>query len=384
MKTMEAEIITIGTELLLGELIDTNTRKIAYALREIGLDLYRTSTVGDNAERIAQAIRESISRAQVVITTGGLGPTVDDPTREGIALAFGVPTKFHPESWEQIQERFARFGLTPTENNRRQAYLPKGATAIENPIGTAPGFMMVEEERVVIALPGVPAEMQHLLESVVLPFLRERLKLSETIKTRLLRTSGVGESWLDDYIGDLERLSNPTVGLAAHPGQVDIRITAKAATAEEAETMIDEVSSIIHDRLGDAIYGIDDASLEKVALDLVTERGWRLAILESGTGGIIAARFSDRGSGFAGGQVLPLSDADRDFEKVLVDLQNELSTQVGLALVLRSEGERHIIEVIFRTPDGEERLERSYGGPPTYAPEWALSIAANLIRRRLS
>ncbi|HEY44411.1 MAG TPA: CinA family nicotinamide mononucleotide deamidase-related protein [Anaerolineae bacterium] len=384
MKTMEAEIITIGTELLLGELIDTNTRKIAYALRDIGLDLYRTSTVGDNAERIAQAIRESISRAQVVITTGGLGPTVDDATREGVALAFGVPTEYQPELWEQIQERFERFGRTPTENNRRQAFIPRGATAIENPIGTAPGFMMDEEEGVVIALPGVPAEMQYLLESVVLPFLRQRLKLNETIKTRLLRTSGVGESWLDDHIHDLERLHNPTVGLAAHPGRVDIRITAKAETSEEAESMIEQISSTIHDRLGDAIYGIDDASLEKVALDSVTEHGWRLAILESGTGGVIAAGFSDQGSSFAGGQVLPHADLARDLGKALSDLQEELSAQVGLALTLRTEGERHIADVILRTPYGEERLERSYGGPPTYAAVWALSLAANLIRRRLS
>jgi nicotinamide-nucleotide amidase len=381
---MEAEIITIGTELLLGELIDTNTRKIAFALRDIGLDLYRTSTVGDNAERIAQAIRESISRAQVVITTGGLGPTVDDVTREGVALAFGVTTEFHPESWDQIQERFARFGRKPTENNRRQAYLPQGATAIENPIGTAPGFMVDKEDGVVIALPGVPAEMQHLLENFVLPFLLQRLKLSETIKTRIIRTSGVGESWLDDHIGDLERLSNPTVGLAAHPGRVDIRITAKASTPKDAEGMIEQVSSTIRERLGDAIYGIDDASLEKVALDSVTEHGWRLAILESGTGGTIAAGFSDQGSGFAGGQVLPRSDLDRDLGKTLSNLLEELSAQVGLALVLSSEGERHIAKVVLQTPHGEEHLERSYGGPPTYAAAWALSLAANLIRRRLS
>jgi len=144
---MEAEIITIGTELLLGEIVDTNTSYIAQALRKIGLDLYRTSTVGDNAERIAQVVSESIGRAQVVITTGGLGPTVDDATREGIALAFGVPTEFRPELWEQIEERFARFGHIPTENNRRQAYLPKGAKAIENPIGTAPGFIVDTRDR---------------------------------------------------------------------------------------------------------------------------------------------------------------------------------------------------------------------------------------------
>src|SRR5210317_331623 len=148
-----AEIITIGTELLLGETIDTNTRYIARALRDEGVDLYRTSTIGDNPERIAEIVREGLQRAEIIITTGGLGPTVDDPTREAVALAMDVKTEFKPELWEQIQERFQRHGRTPTENNKRQAYIPEGAVPIENSVGTAPAFIGETKKHAIISLP---------------------------------------------------------------------------------------------------------------------------------------------------------------------------------------------------------------------------------------
>jgi len=152
----KAEILTIGTEILLGEIVDTNSRHIARALRDAGIDLFWTSTVGDNPERIAEAIRAGLDRSEIIITTGGLGPTVDDPTREAVAMAFGVKTVFKEELWQQVIDRFTRFGRTPTENNKRQAYIPEGASAIENPVGTAPAFMMETDTQVVISLPGVP------------------------------------------------------------------------------------------------------------------------------------------------------------------------------------------------------------------------------------
>ena len=381
---MEAEIITIGTELLLGEIVDTNTRYIAHALREIGLDLYRTSTVGDNAERIAQAVHESVSRAQVVITSGGLGPTVDDATREGIAQALDLPMEFRPELWKQIEDRFALFGFTPTENNRRQAQLPKGAKAIANPIGTAPGFIVDTEGSVVIALPGVPAEMKHLLETDVIPYLIERLKLTSIIKTRLLRTAGVGESWLDDHIQDLEHLSNPSVGLAAHPGRVDIRITAKADDLPTAEEMIGEVEAAIRQRLGEAIYGIDDESLEAAALSAVEHRGWRLVVAECGTGGALAAGLSQRSDAFAGGKILPQVEGVEDLEQTLTQVQKDHSAEIGLGLTIRKEAERFLAVLLLRTPQGEVRKKRYYGGPPAYAAKWAVSAALDLLRRRLA
>jgi nicotinamide-nucleotide amidase len=184
-----AEIITIGTELLLGETVDTNTRFIARALRGLGVDLYRTQTVGDNAGRIAAAVAEAQQRADIVITTGGLGPTVDDPTRQAIAEAMGTTLEFQPELWKQIVGRIARYGRTPTENQKRQAYIPDGAIVIENPVGTAPAFIVETRRGAVITLPGVPREMETLLSDVVVPYLQKRFNLQEIIKIRTRHVS---------------------------------------------------------------------------------------------------------------------------------------------------------------------------------------------------
>jgi nicotinamide-nucleotide amidase len=211
-----AEIIAIGTELLLGEIQDTNTRYLARSLMEVGVDLYRTMVVGDNAERIALAIQEALQRCQIIITKGGLGPTLDDPTRDAVALAVGVAKEFRPELWEQIQERFKRYGRQATDNNRRQAYIPQGSTAIRNPVGTAPAFYYESQNRVIVSLPGVPREMEHLFENDVLPYLKNKYNLLGTIKASVLHAAGIGESQIDEWIADLETNANPTVGLAAH------------------------------------------------------------------------------------------------------------------------------------------------------------------------
>ena len=245
-----AEIITIGTEILLGEIVDTNTRYIARLLRGLGVDLYRTSTIGDNVERIAEAIRNAMTRADIVITTGGLGPTVDDPTREAVARAVGVETEFRQELWEQILEIITRYGRQPSENQKRQAYVPRGAIAIKNNVGTAPAFIVENPPlplgegqgvRAVISLPGVPKEMEFLLHEAVIPYLQKSYNLNQIIKVRLLHTAGAGEADVDERIGDFETLANPTVGLAAHSGIIDIRIAAKAETEAEADRMIAKV-----------------------------------------------------------------------------------------------------------------------------------------------
>ena len=290
-----AEIITIGTELLLGETTDTNTRFIAQTLRGLGIDLYRTQTVGDNAARIAEVIREALQRAEIIITTGGLGPTVDDPTRQAIADATGTQLEFHPELWEQILARIARYGRTPTENQKRQAFIPKGAVVIENPVGTAPAFIVEIPSpqplsqcrerggvRVVITLPGVPREMETLLADAVIPYLQKRFNLNEVIKVRTLHVGGIGEGALDDQVGDLEALSNPTVGLTAHSGVVDIRIAAKAPTTAAADGMIAAVEQDVRLRLGDNLFGADNDTLESVTLNAVAQHGWTLATVESG------------------------------------------------------------------------------------------------------
>jgi nicotinamide-nucleotide amidase len=381
---MNAEIITIGTELLLGEIADTNTRVIARALRDLGLDLFRTATVGDNHERIAGVVRESLARSQVVITTGGLGPTVDDPTREAIAAAVGVTTEFRPELWQQIQERFAQYGRAPTENNRRQAFIPQGAIPIENPVGTAPAFIVEHGESSVIALPGVPEEMSTLLEQAVVPYLRRRFGLQGVILARLIRTAGMGESALDERIEDLERLSNPTVGLSAHPGRVDIRIASKAEDMPRAAAMIEEVERVLRERLGKAIYGIDEDSLEAVALRVTEARGWRLVSVEQGTQGALSSSLASQGGVFVAGEVLAGDLGSQALSSALARHCADRGAEAGIGVSLTQEPARAHLTLVLRTPEGEEIVERSYGGSPLNAAQWAVSMALDLVRRRLS
>jgi nicotinamide-nucleotide amidase len=263
-----AEIITIGTELLLGVIQDTNTRYIANHLKNSGYDLFRTTTIGDNQNRIAQLLLESLSRADFVITTGGLGPTVDDPTREAVAQAFDCELIFHQELWQQIETRFLHRGLTPTENNKKQALIPKGAFVLENQFGTAPAFILPVGIKYVICLPGVPKEMENLMEQKVLPFLKVKIPSSHALVTRTLHAIGIGESSLDSLIGAYERLSNPTVGLLAHPGIVDIRIGATSDSVINANHMIDPVEEAITNLIPDNIYGKDETSIEFAIVQL--------------------------------------------------------------------------------------------------------------------
>jgi nicotinamide-nucleotide amidase len=376
-----AEIITIGTEILLGEIVDTNARYIARQLRDNGIDLYRTTTVGDNIERIVQAIQQALQRTDIIVTTGGLGPTVDDPTRDAIAQAVGVETEFRPELWEQIQARFQRFNRVPTENNKKQAYIPKGAIARENPVGTAPIFIVEPLERSIIALPGVPREMEYLLEHTVLPYLRERYQLSEIIKTRVLHTAGVGESQIDDIIGDLERLKNPTVGLAAHSGQVDIRITVKARSDNEAEELIKPIETDLRERMGAWIYGADHETLESIALRHLSDKGFKLVVIEAGLGGELTRRLASLSSkAFNGSEVLPTYLSKETLSDQLKLFSQQCGAEIGLGVTIQKGKEKQEVEIILLTPDGEQFYQRPYGGPPEYAPRWAMHHSLDVLR----
>jgi len=262
-----AEIITIGTELLLGEIQDTNTSYIAKTLNSSGIDIFHASMIGDNEERIAKEIRSALKRADIIITTGGLGPTVDDPTRGAVALAFNRKTEFRPELWEQILARFKAYGRNPSENNKRQAYIPIGAVAIPNPVGTAPAFYIEENNKIVFSLPGVPSEMKTLLNSDVLPLIKSKYLIDSVIVIRTIHSAGIGESSVDELVSELEKMGNPTVGLAAHPGQVDIRITAKAANNDQAWELIKPVEAQVKQLLGNYVYGEDEMTLERVISD---------------------------------------------------------------------------------------------------------------------
>jgi nicotinamide-nucleotide amidase len=376
-----AEIVTIGTEILLGELVDTNAPYIARALSALGIDLYLKSSVGDNKIRIAQALQQALERSDIVIMTGGLGPTVDDMTRDAVALAMGVELEYRPELWEQIVARFARFGRLPTENNRNQAFIPKGAESIENPVGTAPAFVYEVRERVVIALPGVPREMEYLMQDAVLPYIRQKHPQTGIIKSRLLHTAGVGESQIDERIADLEKLSNPTVGMAAHSGQVDVRITAKAGSEAEANLMIAELEEVVRNRLGKWVYGVDGETLEEVALQALKRRGLRLAVVEAGLGGELVRRFATAGEQFIGGEVFRNLPSSQQLSELTNNYRTTLQAEVGLGVALLPGLEKQDIQIFIVTDEGQKSVSRPYGGPPQLGPTWAANHCLNLIRQ---
>lgn len=379
-----AEIITIGTEILLGEIIDTNAPYIARCLKDLGVDLFRKTSVGDNPRRIAQAIQQAMERSDIIITTGGLGPTVDDPTREAVALAVGVPLEYRPELWEQIQARFKRYGRPPTENNRRQAYIPQGAAAVENKVGTAPAFIASKNlegrEVAVFSLPGVPSEMEYLVENAVTPYLKSHFNLHGLIKARLLHTAGVGESIIDERIGDLEQLSNPTVGLAAHSGQVDVRITAKADSEAEADRMIHELETQVRTRLGKWIYGVDQDTLEQVAMQNILSKSWSLCVVEAGLGGELTGRLASEKSAFLGGEVLAaLPGADELYTRAAAYRQ-ACCADASLGVALMPGADKQEVHIVLITPQGEQCISRPYGGPPAYAPRWAINHSLDILR----
>ncbi len=381
-----AEIITIGTEILLGEIVDTNTRYIARNFRGLGIDLYRTITIGDNADRIAEVIRDSMSRADIVITTGGLGPTIDDPTRDAVAKAVGVETEFREDLWQQVVETIGRYGRTPSENQKRQAYVPKGALGIKNPVGTAPCFIVEypspqplsqrergEGVRVVISLPGVPNEMEHVLHESIIPYLQKRFSLNEIIKVRVLHCAGLGEGMIDEKITDLEMLSNPTVGLAAHTGVVDVRITAKAKSESEANAMIAEVEAQVRERLGKVVFGADEDKLEEVLLDMLAKRGLTLVALESNLEGILSRKLPH----------VILRDGLTP-AALLESLREVRSTSnTNIALGVAAYADDRSAEMAMITPRGEKTHHITYGGPPRSLTRWAMNLAFNWLRMTL-
>jgi competence/damage-inducible protein CinA-like protein len=278
---MNAEIIAIGSELLLGETIDTNSAFLARNLAAIGVGLYRKTVVGDNVDRIAATISEALDRAELVICTGGLGPTVDDMTRDAVASAVGRPLVFHQHLLDQIAERFRSFGRAMPESNRRQAFVPAGARIVENPRGTAPAFIVEDARGTVVVLPGVPSEMRFLWEHAIVPYLREERGQTGIILVRTLHAVGLGESVIGERIADLMEQENPTLGISAKQAQYELRIGARAASRAEAELLVAQVETALRERLGEAIIG--DEKLPDAVARLLGERGLTLALYEGTT-----------------------------------------------------------------------------------------------------
>lgn len=290
-----AEILTIGTELLLGQTIDTNAAYVAEHLAAAGIDVYWKTTVGDNEGRIGEALRQALSRSDIVITTGGLGPTEDDLTCRVIAAVLSRPLVLDQTVLESIRRRFADRGLVMSKNNERQALIPEGATVLPNPRGTAPGLLIpARDGRMVVAMPGVPSEMQPMLTEQVIPRLRERFEISARIGSRILKVCGITESQLDEAIGDLARSSlNPTIALLAHPGEIHIRLTVKTTSHEEGERRLDDLEARLRDRLGALLFGRDRERLEEVVGRLLLDAGQTVAVAESCTGGLVCHRLTN-------------------------------------------------------------------------------------------
>lgn len=280
--------------MLLGQIVDTNAAYLSSLLPQFGIDLHYRVTVGDNEARLADALRTALSRADIVFTIGGLGPTADDLTKETVAAVVGDEMVLHEESAERLRAFFAARGVEMPEANLKQAMIPKRGRILANPLGTAPGAAFETDDKVVIVLPGPPREFVAMVDSQVAPYLRERVgEGAEVIRSRILRIAGLGESSVAEMVKQFLEGSNPTVAPLAAAGEVHLRITAKAASAAEADAMIDETDARISAILGDAIFGRDEQSLESVVVERLIERRLTLATAESCTGGLIGNRITD-------------------------------------------------------------------------------------------
>ncbi|HEV7178524.1 MAG TPA: competence/damage-inducible protein A [Candidatus Baltobacteraceae bacterium] len=288
------ELIAVGTELLLGQLQDTNTPFVASQLAQNGIDVFATHAVGDNRKRIADAVAAAMDRADGVITTGGLGPTVDDLTKEAICDLLGVDTVLHQPSFDKMESFFKAMGRTMRENNRKQAEVPSGSHVLENSVGTAAGFVAFRADgKFVATMPGVPREMKPMLTEGLIPYLRERFRLDTTIVTRVMHTINLAESEIDYRIDDLFRTSdNPKIAVLAHEGLCDVKVMAKARTREEAEALIAPVAAEIERRLQGHIFGKNATSLSAAIHGLLQGRDATIAVAESCTGGRIAAELT--------------------------------------------------------------------------------------------
>lgn len=290
---MRAEIVSIGTELLLGQIVDTNAAYIAEKLAELGIDLYHKVTVGDNEERIVKILKTSLQRADVIITTGGLGPTEDDLTRRVIAKAMGVELVKDEDLAKRIKDFFEKLSRPMTKNNITQAYVPVGAEPIVNEQGTAPGIILEKDGKTIISMPGVPSEMKRMMQEKVIPYLEGQLDRGHLIKSKVLKVCGYGESSLETEIKDiLDQQTNPTLALLSGKAEVNLRITAKTEAEEEADRLIREVETELRKRLGNNVFGVNDETMEEVVGFRLKEKELTLAVAESCTGGLIGHRIT--------------------------------------------------------------------------------------------
>ncbi len=338
------EIVAIGTEILLGHLLDTNSAHVARTLSENGIDVYQKHAVGDNATRLEAMLRGALDRADGVITTGGLGPTVDDLTKDAVAKAVGTTLELDEPSLRAIEERMRSFGrMGPlAENNRRQAYLPAGCVVMPNPHGTAPGFIALRADgKFVASMPGVPREMKPMLADHLVPWIVRRFGIAEAIYTRTIHTVGISESLLDSQIESLFRtLENPKIAMLAHDGKVDIKLMAKAHDRAAADALIAPVEADVRARVGSGIFGVDDDTLETALVRRLSASHTTLGTAESLTGGALAdaiVRVAGASAIFRGAIVAYDNDIKASLlgvDETAIETYGAVSDQVARAMAL--------------------------------------------------
>lgn len=288
------EILTVGDEILSGTIVDTNSALIARKLFEVGLEVTRMTSIGDHLEEIAKEVFLASQRADAVIATGGLGPTEDDRTSQAVAQALGRPLELHEPSLRKIQSIFEAMGVEMTSNNERQAWIPKGSTAIDNPMGTAPGFAIREGKCLMVFLPGVPRELERMLDETVVSLVRSHLGGPRFIASRTLRLFGIPESRIDNMVrGALDGLPGVSLASLPHYPENRLRVTVRGADPKEVASILDRAVGLLKEKVGSWVYGEDDEDLEGVVVSLLKKCGRRLAVAESCTGGLVAHRLTN-------------------------------------------------------------------------------------------
>ena len=350
---MIAEIVSVGTELLMGQIVNTDAQFLARRLAALGITMYRQSTVGDNPGRVKEAVREALSRADLVITTGGLGPTEDDLTKEMVAEYFGLEMELHQPSLDALKAFMERFGKKMTPNNLKQAYFPRGCTVMPNACGTAPGCIVEQGGKTVAVLPGPPMELMDMFDRQLAPYLQARS--GQVIRSRFLKIFGLGESNVETLLSDLFHSGNPTLALYCGPGEVTARITARAAAPEKAEAMMQPVYEEILRRVGEAYYGegVNRTPADAV-LELLKNRGETVTFAESCTGGLLCGAFVD------------CAGASDCLKESFVTYANEAKEQM---LGVKSETLARCGAV-----SGECARERALGAARAAGADWAVSV----------
>ncbi len=362
---MIVEVVAVGTELLLGQIVNTNGAVIGSALADRGYDAHYQQVVGDNIERIAASIRTAMSRSDAVIITGGIGPTQDDLTREALCAATGLEMVFSDTYAAHLRDWWERRGRAMPESNLQQAQHPDGAELLMNPRGTAPGLALEHEEVLLYVVPGVPAEMEHLLHEEVLPRLAERRGAEAVIVSRLLRTWGRSESDVADRLADLYADAvNPSLAFLASSGEIKIRLTAKAGDRAAALSLIEPIESEVRSRLGESLFGTDDETIERVLLRLLHDRGYTIATAESMTGGMVSAALTSLSGASAvvrGGLVA----YDSELKRELLGVEDTSEVVSIAAATAMAEGGRRLLgaDVVVSVTGsaGPEPLEKPPG-----------------------